>query len=94
MAMGATEIEKQALDWLRQHPDQRVCQHHWAQASGLTSPEHEQALGGLLRSIRTGRKKYSEFAVEDRDCTYCATKGDNSTKPVFAPWRGAPLKTR
>ena len=82
MAMTAAEIEKQALSWLRRNPRQRYCQHHWAEESGLTSPEHEQALGGLLRSVRANRKQYSEFEVMDGPCTRCATLGDKSDKTV------------
>ncbi len=68
MATTAAEIQKQALSWLRQNPGQRCCQHHWAGASGLTSPEHEQALGPLLRTVRIDRKQFSEFLVTDGVC--------------------------
>jgi hypothetical protein len=81
--MTAAEIQKQALSWLRQNPGQRCCQHHWAQASGLTSPEHEQALGPLLRTIRIDRKQFSEFLVADGVCARCEATGDRSAKVVI-----------
>ena len=92
MAMTAADIEKQALSWLRQNPGQRCCQHHWAGVSGLTSPEHEQALGGLLRSVRANRGKYSEFDVTDGPCARCATTGDNSNKAVIRSLPSANLR--
>lgn len=82
MAMTAADIERQALGWLRKNADRRCCQHHWAQASGLTSPEHEQALGPLLRTIRTS-KKYPGFAVEDGVCVGCEAAGDKAAKAVI-----------
>ncbi|MGD0265517.1 MAG: hypothetical protein ABSD47_11295 [Candidatus Methylomirabilota bacterium] len=82
MAMTAADIEKQALSWLRQNREQRSCQHHWAEASGLTSPEHEQALGSLLRTIQAS-KKFPGFVVEDGVCARCEATGDKSVKRVI-----------
>ena len=83
MAMTAAELQEQALSWLRRNPGQRCCQHHWAQASGLTSPEDEQALGGLLRTIRANSKKFPGIVVTEGLCTRCATTSDNSDKTVI-----------
>jgi len=78
----AADIQRQALSWLRRNRGQGSCQHHWAQASGLTSPEHELALGSLLRVIQAS-KKFPEFSVEEGVCARCEATGDKSVKTVI-----------
>ncbi len=96
MAMTATEIEKQALTWLRKNPGRPCCQHHWAQSSGITSPEHEMALGSLVRMIQAAPKKFPGLTVEEGVCNSCKAWGDSLAKRVILASEepGATLKEK
>ncbi len=96
MAMTATEIEKQALTWLRKNPGRPCCQHHWAQSSGITSPEHEMALGSLVRMIQAAPKKFPGLTVEEGVCNSCKAWGDSLVKRVILASEepGATLKEK